>query len=348
MGARVGTGLNWYNECDPKKAAWLRELIRRNVVAPGVVDERSILDVRAADLDGYAQCHFFAGIAVWSYALRSAGWGDEEPVWTGSCPCQPFSAAGKRRGKADERHLWPAWFRLIRERRPERIFGEQVASRDGLAWLDDVRSDLEAAAYACGALDLCSAGFGAPHLRQRIYFVGHAAEEGLRARRVGERSGDARGVGDAERPGSFRIAYGGIPAANGMAHGVERSGESGGMADAESAGRRADIRGMGEKPSDSLRAAEGDGIERRAGGHNGQSVGVSSAGPVNGFWRDAAWVLTRPERVGDGPGIRPAAPGAFPLAAGTSARILRLRGYGDCITAPVAAAFIGAYRDLMR
>ena len=144
--------MNYYNECDPKKAAWLRELIRQNVVAPGIVDERSILDVQPSDLDGYAQCHFFAGIAVWSYALRSAGWGDDEPVWTGSCPCQPFSAAGKRRGKEDERHLWPAWFRLIRERRPRRIFGEQVASRDGLAWLDDVRSDLEAEGYACGAL----------------------------------------------------------------------------------------------------------------------------------------------------------------------------------------------------
>src|SRR3954469_9922734 len=128
----------YYNENDPGAAAWLRELIKDGLIALGDVDERSIVDVKGDDLEGYTQCHFFAGIGAWSYALRLAGWPDDEPVWTGSCPCTPFSAAGKRKGKTDKRHLWPFWFRLIAECRPRTIFAEQVSSRDGLAWLDDV------------------------------------------------------------------------------------------------------------------------------------------------------------------------------------------------------------------
>ena len=141
----------YYNELDPFAAAWLRELIKAGHIAPGEVDERSIEDVQPGELKGYTQCHFFAGIGVWSHAIRSAGWADDSPVWTGSCPCQGFSASGKRGGFSDKRHLWPAWFRLIAECRPHTIFGEQVASKDGLAWLDVVSADLEGAGYAIGA-----------------------------------------------------------------------------------------------------------------------------------------------------------------------------------------------------
>lgn len=167
----------YYNEIDPAAAAWLRELIARNLIAPGDVDERSIEDVKPGDLRGYRQAHFFAGIGGWSYALRLAGWPDDQPVWTGSCPCQPFSAAGKRAGFEDERHLWPAWFHLIRQCGPAVVFGEQVASRDGLDWLDLVQADLEGAGYASGAADLCAAGVGAPHIRQRLWFVADADGE---------------------------------------------------------------------------------------------------------------------------------------------------------------------------
>src|SRR5215471_7406564 len=125
----------YYNEMDPQKAAWLRELIKAGVIAPGEVDERSITDVEPDDLVGYAQCHFFAGIGVWSYALRLAGWPDDRPVWTGSCPCPSFSVAGKGRGFADPRHLWPAWYRLIRQCRPRTVFGEQADGAIGHGWL---------------------------------------------------------------------------------------------------------------------------------------------------------------------------------------------------------------------
>lgn len=100
----------YYNEIEPFAAEWLRQLIKAGHIAPGEVDERSIEDVAPDDLIGFAQCHFFAG-AGWSIALRQAGWQDDRPVWTGSCPCQSFSAA-EGLGKADPRHLWPTFYRL--------------------------------------------------------------------------------------------------------------------------------------------------------------------------------------------------------------------------------------------
>jgi DNA (cytosine-5)-methyltransferase 1 len=169
---------SYYNENDPKAAAWLRELIKHGHIADGDVDERSIVDVRPDELAGFTQCHFFAGIGGWSYALRLAGWPDDKPVWTGSCPCQPFSVAGKGAGTADERHLWPEFYRLISECRPSTVFGEQVASRAGREWLATVRADLEALGYAFGAADLCAASVGAPHIRQRLYFVADTDHEG--------------------------------------------------------------------------------------------------------------------------------------------------------------------------
>lgn len=167
--------MNYYNEFDPQAAQWLRNLISAGLIPPGDVDERSIEDVTPNELTGYAQCHFFAGIGGWPLALALAGWPADRPVWTGSCPCQPFSAAGRGDGFADQRHLWPAWFHLIRECRPSVVFGEQVASAVGHGWLDLVSSDLEAQGYACGAAVLGAHSVGAPHIRQRLYFVADAS-----------------------------------------------------------------------------------------------------------------------------------------------------------------------------
>ena len=165
----------YYNEFDPWKAAVLREAIKAGAIADGDVDERSIADVQSGDLVGYTQCHFFAGGGFWSLALRQAGWPDDRPVWTGSCPCPSFSAAGKGAGFADARHLWPDWMRLIRECRPAIILGEQVSAAIGHGWLDLVQDDLEAETYAVGASVLGACSVGAPHIRQRLWFVAHAA-----------------------------------------------------------------------------------------------------------------------------------------------------------------------------
>lgn len=159
----------YYNEIDPYAAQWLRNLIAAGHIAPGDVDERSIVDVQPDDLKGYTQCHFFAGIGGWSLALRKAGWADDRPVWTGSCPCQPFSAAGKQEGFNDPRHLWPEFKRIIEKRLPAVIFGEQVAS--ATAWLALVRSDLGEMGYAMGAIPLEAASARADHFRDRFWFV---------------------------------------------------------------------------------------------------------------------------------------------------------------------------------
>jgi hypothetical protein len=83
-GATGGCVTAYYNEHDPFAAAWLRELIKAGQIALGEVNERSIEDVLPSELKRFTQCHFFAGIGVWSYALRQAGWPDDRPVWTGS------------------------------------------------------------------------------------------------------------------------------------------------------------------------------------------------------------------------------------------------------------------------
>lgn len=166
--------MDYYNENDPYAAQWLRNLIAAGHLPNGYVDERSITEVTALDLDNYDTCHFFAGIGVWAAAYYSQPWrASSGQVWTGSCPCQPFSAAGGGDGFDDERHLWPVWERLIAQRKPAVVFGEQVASKLADPWIDAVFTDLEALDYACGAVAFPSAGVGAPHIRDRIYWLGH-------------------------------------------------------------------------------------------------------------------------------------------------------------------------------
>ena len=174
----------YYNEIDPYCAAWLQNLMDAGHIAPGHIDTRSIEDVTPNDLAGYIQCHFFAGIGVWSLALRAAGWPDSRPAWTGSCPCQPFSAAGKGAGFADERHLWPAWQHLIAQCRPAVVFGEQVASKAVDAWIDLVHADLESMGYAFGGIAFPSAGVGAPHIRDRTFWLADAHNERFAGERL--------------------------------------------------------------------------------------------------------------------------------------------------------------------
>lgn len=164
----------YYNENDPYVASWLKGLIAHDFIPAGDVDERDIRDVRASDLAGYTQHHFFAGVGGWGLALRLAGWPDDRPVWTGSCPCQKLSSAARGRNVADD--LWPAWFSLIAASRPRAIFGEQVAHKGD--WLDRICDDLGSLGYEVGAAVLPAVSVGKDHSRPRIYFVGNADGDG--------------------------------------------------------------------------------------------------------------------------------------------------------------------------
>lgn len=319
--------MTYYNENDPKAAAWLRELISRGLIAPGIVDERSILDVRSTDLSGYAQCHFFAGIGGWSYALRLAGWPDDRPVWTGSCPCQPFSAAGKGLGTEDPRHLWPEFRRLIKVGKPAIVFGEQVASKAGRGWLAGVRLDLEALGYGVGAADLCAAGSGAPHIRQRLYWVADAGyEQAGRPADAGEAQG-WRAFGDASGCGATsRLAN-----ANGIDTGAERQQRSGEQRQQPQDGR---VGGMvyPERPEAARLGRERLSLEPE------QETGRPGHGVA---WSDF-------EVIGCADGkARRTQSGLFPLAHGIPARMGRLRGYGNAIVPQCAQAFIEACCEVM-
>jgi len=320
----------YYNENDPFAASWLRELIKANLTAPGEVDERSIEDVFPNDLKGFTQCHFFAGIGVWSYALRQAGWPDDREVWTGSCPCQPFSAAGKRGGTSDERHLWPSFFALIRECSPRTVFGEQVASKDGLAWLSTVQSDMEGEGFRIGTVDLCAAGFGAPHIRQRLYFVAESAQEFNDGRRGAREHGRSESSDRSSTSGlvhaqSEQVGISGCTRESRRPDEIQRL--------ANSAGNR-----WRKERKDFRRQSQGDQTQ-------GVSAGLESGGmpsatsPVAGFWEGADWIGCQDSK------FRPVEPGTFPLVTGATNRVGRLRGYGNALNAEVAKGFIEAYME---
>ncbi|HBQ8567165.1 TPA: DNA cytosine methyltransferase [Klebsiella pneumoniae] len=348
----------YYNEIDPFAAQWLRNLIAAGHIAPGEVDERSIEDVTPDDLRGFTQCHFFAGIGVWSHSLRLAGWPDDRPVWTGSCPCQPFSAAGKGDGFTDERHLWPHFFHLISERRPQHVFGEQVAARNANVWFDLVQADLEGVGYAFGLVPFTSAGIGAPHIRERAYWVAESAGEqhqkllpGLE-KGNGEEGGwspaQSTGLCSASGMGNTNVAR--LEGLSGNDGAAGREGATGPTAAPGVLDGLANTTGqLHHQCNDGANewGRQGDTEQNRMGGEPVRTL------EVNGFWRDADWLFCRDGKW------RPVEPGTFPLVDGAAARmgrvepgvarvassnrVGRLKGYGNAINAQAAAAFIRAY-----
>ena len=323
----------YYNEKDKRLAGWLRNLVSAGLIAAGDVDDRDIRDVRPSDLAGYTQGHFFAGLGGWPYACRLAGWPDDRPIWTGSCPCQPFSIAGRRRGTTDERHLWPDFLRLIRACRPTVGMGEQVAGEAGETWIDGVRADLESDAYAFRSVDVTAFAVNAPHERQRLYWIaqrmGDAASIGRREGRP-ERSGWQRKLASAEPT---------IPRELGDPHDIGKL---------QSQGRVRDIRGW---PSDTDACGMGDSL--REGWPIGQtiagSLGCEDGGrqrhPVErsddaGFWRDAEDIFCDWDKK-----IRRAKPCIPMLVDGFPGRVAAFSAFGNAIVAPLAAEVIRAYMD---
>lgn len=339
-------GLAYYNENDPYAAQWLRNLIAAGLIAPGDVDDRSITEVRPDDLRGYSQCHFFAGIAGWSRALRLAGWADDRPVWTGSCPCQPFSVAGKRKGFNDSRHLWPVWFDLIKICRPPVVFGEQVAAASD--WLRLVRGDLEALEYAVGAIPMEAASAGADHLRNRYWYVADSDSAAVRDEPGWSGGPDGTGAaidGDDCQNGNLGLADGDgrqsrERAAAAMGHrsaAVAAGSDCIALAHSEHAGRQRrheDRRGSGAAlPSGEACALgddPGDGWREGRPEHEVRSGRPAVAGDGGGI----EWVIGADGKA------RRVKSGIRLLAHGVPARVGKLRAFGNAIDPRPAAAFI--------
>lgn len=329
--------MNYYNEFDQGAAEWLRRLIARGLLPAGDVDQRDIREVRPEELRKYVQCHFFAGIGGWSLALRLAGWDEARPVWTGSCPCQPFSVAGKRKGEQDERHLWPEFKRLIEGAHPPVVFGEQVASKDGVEWLAGVRADLEGCGYEVGGADLPAAGISAPHIRQRLWWVADATKPLLRqVAPAGDECGDGsdnRASGRMEDAGRELEGRGILGSAEVPRQGSlwpsDKSGGSGGslrLVDAIEPG---------------LEGHAGDGDDGRQPGRvHQESNGSASEASRARYW-DAFDIV----HCADGKARR-IEPGTFPLAHGVPGRMVKLRAYGNAIVPELAAEFVMAYKEV--
>lgn len=361
--------MNYYNEFDPKAAAWLQQLIDDKQIPHGYVDSRSILEVHPSDLSGFTQCHFFAGVGGWSLALKLAGWPEDRHVWTSSLPCQPFSTAGKQRGTEDERHLSPTFLDLVSVCRPPAIIGEQVASKLARTdWLPGIRLELEALGYSFGAADLCApcAGeigegwilrgdqgsweriiLGRPHIRQRLYWVADADSE--------RRSGIDP---------LLRVEENGT---NGAGHLSEAAGgcENGGLANPAGGGQRIDggasrdaghanecceTIGLPHSSSTGLEGHRQPGNEPIPSGRQGTQRHAAESGQyVLIPCRDGK---TRRTQSGIFPlvnglprGVVPSGdPGDTEYANATAeARAARLKGYGNAIQIDTAVLFIKSY-----
>jgi DNA (cytosine-5)-methyltransferase 1 len=321
----------YYNENDPYAAEWLRNLIKSGEIADGEVDTRSIEDVTPNDLRGFTQFHFFAGIGGWSKALRLAGWPDSRPAWTGSCPCQPFSQAGKGAGTSDVRHLWPDWMHLIRQCRPDVIFGEQVASAIRFGWLDTVFDDLENSGYACGAANIPAASVGAPHLRERVWFVGALADDASIGRQDGNRVARNAGRRAGSRPASLRRGDVGELAITNSGRGNIGQGWRGELADGGELGNAENGELRQPCPGDESQAALG-----------GSSVfAVGNVGNADSNGCEPGHIATAPAGFGDTANAanwdgvewlacidgksRPTEPGLSPLAHGIPKNMGQLR-----------------------
>jgi DNA (cytosine-5)-methyltransferase 1 len=346
-GAGGGFLMHYYNDNDPKSCAWLRELIRTGEIPDGVVDERSILDVQPADVAGFVQCHFFAGIGGWSLALKLAGWREDKQIWSGSAPCQPYSAAGQGKGDADERNLWPAFFRLIKAGKPECVIGEQVAAAIGHGWLDGICDDLEGEGYTCGAAVLGAHSVGAPHIRQRLYWMAHSQRDAGEPGRLANES--AEGTGESTAGASSESGRSGV-------HGRPAHTNGGKSSDGElQRGGR-----LVQQPQDEATGGVGNTECAKGSRLRPVSVEMESKQETRRSGNANPWSAFELIGCADGKARR-IEPGSKPLVAGVSrglvpsgdpsveeaqnsgeARVMRLRGYGNSINVVTAAEFIKA------
>jgi len=370
--------VNYYNEWDKQLAEWLRNLIQAGLLPEGDVDDRSITEVKGTDLAGYTQCHFFAGIGGWPLALELAGWPATRPVWTGSCPCPPFSNAGRQGGTDDPRHLWPEFRRIIEESkpRPPVVFGEQVESKIARAWLAGVRTDLEALGYGVGGADLCGASIGSPHIRQRLYWVADSSGStsggnprgvlGTQAQVGGEnrvgntdssgrKTRNAQSIGNRARPECLTEPSPPVGVAdteccrlmdaephNGEHHAEGRPQRNTPLNEREPSKGRSHEGGVGdtiEQGLEGLPWASTSGHESRWVKEEPHRPTATPSTDVTP-WDGAVWLQCLDNRE------RRIEPRIRPLADGVPGRVVKLRAYGNAIIPQVGAEFVTAFMEI--
>jgi DNA-cytosine methyltransferase len=279
----------------------------------------------------------------------------EKPdVLSAGIPCQPFSNAGKRRGKEDPRHLWPEVLRVVHELgRPRFLFLENVSGFINKA-LDSVLDNLETAGYTATPVVLGAHSLGAPHIRQRLWWVarsvGHAKHDGPPGqRKLGGTEEKGRLLeceGPGNSPGKLADADSKRMQPYNGGTGVERGGKE------DTQDRHASEQSRGRCSSRKLRLADRERPQERGGegavevasppgsvaDGDGRRLEGTEAGGC-GFWSDAKWLL-----CGDGK-YRPTKSGIFPLAHGVPQRVGRLRAYGNAIVPKVGSEFIRSYME---
>ena len=145
-------------------------------------------------------------------------WRGRIDILTGGFPCQPYSTAGKRLGKADERHLWPEMLRAIREIQPRYIVGENVyglINWNGGLVFNEVQADLEAIGYKIQPVILPACSVNAPHRRERVWFVAYSDKcttgpSGESARIIGQRGGNNDEPKERREPTEQHIGHGNV------------------------------------------------------------------------------------------------------------------------------------------
>lgn len=354
----------YYNEFDPKAAAWLRQLIKNGNITPGEVDERSITEINPDDLIGFDRVHFFAGIGTWDYCLNESGWGDR-PIWTASLPCQPFSAAGKGLGKSDERHLLPHFLELVRQCKPDTIFGEQVEGAIRHGWLDDLQATMEAEGYAVGHCVLGAHSVGSFHQRQRLYWVAVSSSKGFQGLRETSASRiiPAIGLGDTESNQEHAVPERGLYTKSGDECDSCIMDDTCRLGNTEHNGHATDTLPASHVQPGTERRQDGADIPVEFTGTSGRDDATSLFGCEigRGEWHNTDWLYCRDNKY------RPIKSGIKPLVNGIArgmvhsgdpseqinanetqeARVMRLKGYGNAIQAQTAMAFISAYMSIL-